>query len=177
MPPVGQEYCDERVCLSASVCPQAYLRNYIYQIFVRARSTSHGRVLLWRLGNTIGSVCICGFMPRCTKQSRTGDVKKAYAQNDSIGGSTGPGRSLISTTALLLFRSVTTSSSNKTNFFLSNINTQKSARTFHEPIRAIAGSLTTMHISATASARINTESHRTNKYSIVTNKINAYQCN
>jgi len=107
------------VCLSASVCPQAYLRNYIYQIFVRARSTSHGRVLLWRLGNTIGSVCICGFMPRCTKQSRTGDVKKAYAQNDSIGGSTGPGRSLISTTALLLFRSVTTSSSNKTNFFLS----------------------------------------------------------
>ena len=107
------------MCLSASVCPQAYLRNYIYQIFVRARSTSHGRVLLWRLGNTIGSVCICGFMPRCTKQSRTGDVKKAYAQNYSIGGSTGPGRSLISTTALLLFRSVTTSSSNKTNFFLS----------------------------------------------------------
>jgi len=59
-PPIGvEEYCDERVCVS--VCPRAYLRNYIIdlnRLFV-LDTYGHGSVFLWRRFDT---VCTSGLM-------------------------------------------------------------------------------------------------------------------
>jgi len=95
----GAEYCDERVCLSVSVClfvcPRSYLRNYTSDLrqflcmllTAVARSSSGGVAIRIRYVLPVLSMTSCLHMTTVVYS----DTKTTCAQSSSPGGSTGGG--------------------------------------------------------------------------------------
>ena len=92
---VPTEYYDERVCLSATISPELHVRFNLRQIFCR------GSVLFRRCCDIL---CTSGFMVDVMFEHSGQEwaTRKAYTQSSPPEGSTGTGRSPISTTALTM---------------------------------------------------------------------------